>query len=351
MEKLDNQKVLTYIDRTQKNERINLLNSIPLSGPLMVHLEPTNICNFKCKFCPESLNDYEDKAGGFFNLSLENFIKILNELKKVPKLKSLNFFMMGEPFVNKNILKFVKMASSANISETYMISSNGVLLTKEKYSDLCESGLNYLRISIFGSNEITHFKATQNKVKLSRVRENILNFKKFKEDNSYLYPRILVKMIKSDVEEENEEFLREFNGTGDEILLEPLTNWNDPDDTEFYKVDNKKIYSTDHYSKRKKVCPYPFYSLVIHSDLKVSICCVDWEKKTVIGDLNKENLPDIWNGESLRNIQLKHIQGRKKDVEGCKNCSYLHTTKDNIDALDEETFKSRKPSEVFVSTP
>ena len=341
MEKLENQKILTYADRTQKNERINLLDSIPLKGPLLVHLEPTNICNFKCKFCPESLDDYKDKAGGLFNLSLDNFTKILNELKKVPKLKSLNFFMMGEPLANKNIIKFVKMASSANISETYMISTNGALLTKEKYSDLCESGLNYLRISIFGSNEIAHFNATQSKIKLSRVKENILNFKKFKEDNSYSYPRILVKMIKSEVEEENQEFLREFDGTGDEILLEPLTNWNDPGDTEFYKVDKNNIYSSDHYSKRKRICPYPFYSLVIHSDLKVSVCCVDWEKKTVIGDLSKENLLNIWNGKSLRNMQLKHIQGRIKDIEGCKDCSYLHTTKDNIDSLDEKTFKSR----------
>ena len=48
-------------------------------------------------------------------------------------------------------------------------------------------------------------------------------------------------------------------------------------------------------------------------------------------------------------MQLKHTQGRKKYLEGCKNCSYLHTAKDNIDALDEETFKSREPSEVFES--
>ena len=49
-------------------------------------------------------------------------------------------------------------------------------------------------------HEIAHFNATQSKIKLSRVKENILNFKKFKEDNSYSYPRILVKMIKSEVE-------------------------------------------------------------------------------------------------------------------------------------------------------
>jgi 2-iminoacetate synthase ThiH len=100
MQKLDNKKILTYVDRIQK-ERINLLKNIPLSGPLMVHLEPTNICNFKCKFCPQSLDDYKDKARGFFNLSSENFTKILNELKKVPKLKSLNFLCWANRSLTK----------------------------------------------------------------------------------------------------------------------------------------------------------------------------------------------------------------------------------------------------------
>ena len=84
-----------------------------------------------------------------------------------------------------------------------------------------------------------------------------------------------------------------------------------------------------------------FYSLVIHSDLKVSICCVDWEKKTLIGDLKKEKLIDIWNGEKLREIQLLHIRKQKDKIDVCKNCSYLHTAKDNVDNLTEEQFLSR----------
>ena len=68
---------------------------------------------------------------------------------------------------------------------------------------------------------------------------------------------------------------------------------------------------------------------------------MDWEKKTLIGDLRKETLIDIWNGKKLRDIQLKHIQGKKRDVEGCKNCTYHFTVQDNIDALDETTFKNR----------
>ena len=41
---------ILYKDRI-KEDRLNLLDSIPLNGPLTVHIEPTNICNFKCKFC------------------------------------------------------------------------------------------------------------------------------------------------------------------------------------------------------------------------------------------------------------------------------------------------------------
>ena len=44
--------------------RVNLVESVPLPGPMAVYLEVTNICNFKCVFCPESFDNYEEKAGG-----------------------------------------------------------------------------------------------------------------------------------------------------------------------------------------------------------------------------------------------------------------------------------------------
>ncbi len=330
----------SYTDRINE-KRVSLIDSIPLQGPLTVHIEPTNICNFKCKFCPESFDNYKEKAGGNFMLSPENFEKIVSELKTLPRLKQLNFFMMGEPFANKNIIKFVQKAVLDDLSYSYMLSSNGALLTEEKFQGLCDSGLSYLRISIFGSNEQIHRDITQSKINLSRVKDNIKKFTSFKEQNNYEFPRVLVKMIDSQKKEQNEEFLRDFNGLGDETLIEPLQNWNDPEEGNLSMINKKDLLSTEHYKGKKKCCPYPFYSMVIHSDLKVSICCVDWEKKTFIGDLTKESLKDIWNGSLHKDIQLKHIQGLKKEVEGCKSCVYHYTAKDNLDALDEKTFISR----------
>ena len=49
-------------------------------------------------------------------------------------------------------------------------------------------------------------------------------------------------------------------------------------------------------SFKKKTCPFPFYTLAIHSNLKVSVCCVDWNKKTVVGDPKINTLKEIWTG-------------------------------------------------------
>ena len=63
-----------------KVERLDLVSSAPLSGPLLVHIETTNKCNFSCKFCPESLDDYLEQTGSkkYSMLSLEDFSRIIN---------------------------------------------------------------------------------------------------------------------------------------------------------------------------------------------------------------------------------------------------------------------------------
>ena len=50
---------------------------------------------------------------------------------------------MGEPLVNKNISKFIKLSKENNLSEWYVVSTNGSLLTQEKYKSLYESGLDF----------------------------------------------------------------------------------------------------------------------------------------------------------------------------------------------------------------
>ena len=73
--------------------RINLGEKAPLPGPMLMYLEPTNLCNIRCAFCPtgdKPLLKQVGRPGGVMKWEL--FTKIVDDLKQFPqKLKMVNF--------------------------------------------------------------------------------------------------------------------------------------------------------------------------------------------------------------------------------------------------------------------
>jgi hypothetical protein len=75
--------------------------------------------------------------------------------------------------------------------------------------------------------------------------------------------------------------------------------------------------------------------------LRVSPCCVDWDKRAVVGDLRTDTLVDIWHGAPMRNFRLEHLRGNRRMLEACARCTYLYTVPDNVDSLAADTYLSR----------
>ena len=324
-----------------EGDRIDLSKSIPLAGPLLVHLETTNRCNFKCKFCPESLETYREEAGGLFIMSNEDFERIIDQLAAMPQTpRMLNMFTMGEPLMNKSIFSQVRYAKNKLPNTLLTMSSNGALLSSEKYEKACDSGLDILRISIFGHDEESHLQNTQKKTPLSKIRDNVRGLVEFRNNHGYAGPHIYVKAIESPNNEHNQSFLTYFDGVADRTVIEGLSNWNDDTGkfSETYGVDMEALSGSDYFNKPKDVCPYPFYSFVIHSDLTVSVCCIDWNKKTKIGNLTKQSVEEVWKSEELLDFQMLHLTRQKKKIKACANCTYYHTLKDNLDQVDAKDF-------------
>ena len=77
-------------------------------------IDPSNVCNFKCTFCPtgdKELLDSVNRPLGIMAYDL--FTKIIDDLRDFPgKLKSLRLFKDGEPFVNKRMIDMIRYAKS-----------------------------------------------------------------------------------------------------------------------------------------------------------------------------------------------------------------------------------------------
>ena len=119
--------------------RTLLRDAVPLPAPFTIYVEPTNICNFKCVYCPESFEDFEQRSGGLTRMDLQGFERVSDQIKAMGGIKTLNFYMMGEPLVNRDVPQFIEIARQKQIAERIIVTSNGSLLVEETARRIIEA--------------------------------------------------------------------------------------------------------------------------------------------------------------------------------------------------------------------
>ncbi len=320
--------------------RVDLSSLLPLPAPLSLFVEPTNVCNFRCQFCPESFVDYESQAGGRRTMSLEDFRKVCADIKALGRLKVLRFYMLGEPLLHRELEEFIRHAKDQDVAERIEVTSNGSALTPERSRKLVEAGLDYLRISIYASTEERHHDVTGSVVGLARLVANVSAFREIRDSMGSRKPYLFVKMIDAMDAAENARFFELFGSIADEIGLEPRTNWTGFEGRDLtllaHLSDQEKLKLLPY--PVKAVCPYPFYVLVVHADLDVSVCCADWNKKALVGNLRRQTLAEVWRSQELRDFQKMHVENRRSENESCRNCTVLFTHPDNLDGLSRRRY-------------
>ena len=70
-------------------------------------------------------------------------------------------------------------------------------------------------------------------------------------------------------------------------------------------------------------CTFLWYSMSIRWDGMVVPCCIDLSGEMPVGDVKKESLLDIWNGERLMDIREKIAKGKYRGLPLCSGCDIL----------------------------
>jgi hypothetical protein len=61
-------------------KRPNIAEQLPLDAPLAINLETTNACNFKCRMCPVSFDDYVEAVGGIATMPMARIERLFDEI-------------------------------------------------------------------------------------------------------------------------------------------------------------------------------------------------------------------------------------------------------------------------------
>lgn len=316
----------------KKTNRENLISVIPLNYPISIDLELTNHCNFSCLFCPIGRKEEYKKEIGFSKLLYEDVVKLVRELKENNvKLKTFRFSMMGESTLHPDFDRITKLVSQSNISEYLELTTNGSTLSKKKIIPIIENKINILRISIYGLNDKEYKKNTKtNKNNFELIKKNLKNLRD--AINSYGYgPHIYIKSFENKKERVNE-FIKQFSPYADEIGFENGHEWDNNSNIE------KPLNSILDEKERKKVCSFPFYKAVIHSNGDFTFCCVDWSRSTSVGNIKNSSIQELFNSKKSNDFRRSLVEGKNLN-KVCNGCEFFKSKNYSLDNLDNLTLK------------
>ncbi|MFA4989761.1 MAG: radical SAM/SPASM domain-containing protein [Candidatus Omnitrophota bacterium] len=310
-------------------ERLALWEHIPLVTPWVIYIEPSGYCNLKCQFCPCGIS--REKLKKDF-MPFKIFKKIIDDLSGFPdKVKLLRICGNGEPLMNKDIIPLLEYAQKKEVAEKIEMLTNGILLTNELIDRLPQN-LNRIIVSIEGLGPEDYERICGVRIDFASLLGK-LDALYARRGNCKIHIKIHHKAVSS--EKEKDIFFNLFSHRCNEIYVEKLVPmWPQLDSVHFT---NEFRWLEAGAVHKRRVCVQIFKGMQVQANGEVVPCCVDWDRINVLGDVQSDSIPDIWNGARLRHLQMEHLSGNKPKLKPCKDCTMNDYCEfDNIDLHMQE---------------
>jgi len=317
----------TYRFFGNATEHQPLRELLPLSTPLSIHIDPTNVCNLRCQFCPTGHPSLLAKHGRrTTQMRLPLFRKIIDDLGQFPdRLIRIHLYKDGEPLLNPELTEMVAYATGQNVAQFVETTTNGTRLSAEWGHALAEAGLSRIRISIQHVTDEGYLRVALRSVSYLELVQRVSEF--YAAISAHVRrPRVHVKLLDTGLgEDEKQRFLDDFAGLADELHIDNLMGWNHPElfDFTLERAPTTGMDPSNPLRPEREICPQPFFTLAVNSNGLVSACCVDWAHETIIGDATTESIRDIWEGDRLRELRLLHLQHKRVEHAACGSCQYV----------------------------
>jgi len=284
--------------------------SKPLNPPYQFSIEPTNYCNFKCLFCPQSDPDHKKtRKQGY--LSVENLKLFLKQIRSVnPGNKNISLTLDGEPSLNAALPEFIRLINAEGMFPRF--SSNAKNLTPVLVDKLVASG--YFLASIDFTSEAKYFDNVRGR---SGDFEIVLENLRYLVEVARKIPNIKLEIVN----------ISHFSGGNPDKTLRDIKSLfpdNLPSNIYFWSRNFHNFcgHLDAHLKMEKKylLCPYPWTMFTVTWDGYVVACCRDTKARTILGNVFSRTIPEIWYGREYQTFRKKLIEKKVADIAACRDC-------------------------------
>ena len=117
-------------------------------------------------------------------------------------------------------------------------------------------------------------------------------------------PKLILSFVRQNNSMDEQAFIEHWKAIADKVHVTDLHNWAGTLHTE---------------SDVTYPCYRPWLTFTVLWDGRVSLCCADFDGRTVLGDLpTRSTIREIWNGEPYVQARRQHLESGGPDI--CRAC-------------------------------
>jgi radical SAM protein with 4Fe4S-binding SPASM domain len=284
--------------------------------PVFFTIETINSCNFRCIYCPQSDQEHHFVNGRGI-MSLDNFKRIIANLRSCFDVRIVSLHRDGEPLLNKRLEDYVRHLTELGIYVT--VSSNCSLLSEERAAKLIDAGLRMVGTDFCADPTLYERLRARGvwKETLAGI-EMLLNAAEKARADFRVVIKDMATHGRSPAEakaamEQTRAFFTQWDGRVTVMpvyfhnaLGESLVNLSGP------AAEVVKVQYT--------LCHQPWVNFTVDFAGRVVGCCRDLRSEYKAGNLLEQSATEIWNGEQMRGLRRALAQTRPEDISICKAC-------------------------------
>ena len=275
-------------------------------------IQTISLCNATCTICPYRETVAIQKQG---RMEMSLFKRIIDEAFLFQKnVRQIMPYLMNEPLMDKTLVEKIHYIRHKIPDVNIHLVTNGILLDKKLGERLLSSPINSIKISVLGHREKTYQKvmgvAGYQKIikRIDRFTQMALHQKGY-DSVSICFTNTPGFVSESEIEEASDFW--KARGVKHEIINHPIS-----------RGGNVNILNAPHHESIRG-CNSIWRDKMIHILFNgdVVLCCMDWRRKVILGNVSSQSIEKIWNSKKYEAVR-KIISGEKKGWPGfiCYQC-------------------------------
>ena len=319
-----------YMDRPGDSLYARLKNRLtrrPIPRfPRTLQIQTFTGCNADCIFCPYG-ETYETQPKG--KMPIELFRRIIDEAAE-HGVRRISPYLMNEPLMDRDLCDKIRYINSRIPDCKVVVTSNGHFLTPPVVDQLLAlgEGLHELYISFQGIDPDAYRRTMRGNMDFERTLGNVDHFLETQRRRGLARPKLWITMVDTAVIDARKAVAYwRSRGVASKYTTLENRGGNIRDAESFSRTQAMAYYTT---------CTRLFKQAYVMFNGDMVLCCVDYSRKQVLGNITGSSIYEVWNGPVAREVRRRYLSHEFEGLPLCGACKIDEVREVSVDVDGRE---------------